>query len=691
MPGVRTRSLRFLIAIAVVTAIAAAAESSATDPGAIDTKLAEARRLHLTDSTRSRTLAEEALAAAREQKLVAQEVAALIELTIALRRQNQNGTALHHIRQALALVDSLSSRPLLMRTLKEAGHTYWAFSEPATALEYFQRALRLAEEDGSIAGQADAHAGISVATSDLGDAETSLRHRLRALEFAEQAGEPRRIAFYAGNVGNSYFERKNHPLARQYIERALAIHVEQGDRTSADDMRVALARIDIDEGRVAEAERTLLEILPDRRRLRGRIKLSMTLLQLAHVARRQGRYEQAFAYLDEAWGYASAMSSRGLNIDILDAMAETHEAQGNFRGAIEALRKRQAEAAALAGEKAQARAAEVREAFAAERREAEIARLTAAEETRTRELRLKEAELAQHTAELRARQAELERARTLRYALAGALVLGLAALGAVISRQRVKLGAERRILEQARAAQQAAEEADRIKTRFLGIASHDIRGPLGNIVNLAALLRTEKGDPELEAERCDLIGAEAQRVMSLVEDLITTAALESGRLELRPAPLDLTAVAIEAIDSLRWQAAAKRQHIDFPPVPEGHGALHGDRARLAQVVSNLLSNAIKFSPAGATISLTLTRDEQHVRLTVRDQGPGIAENDIGRLFTPFERLATHPTAGESSHGLGLSIAQEIVRRHHGIIRVESKPGQGAAFIVELPLAPTSAN
>jgi signal transduction histidine kinase len=173
-------------------------------------------------------------------------------------------------------------------------------------------------------------------------------------------------------------------------------------------------------------------------------------------------------------------------------------------------------------------------------------------------------------------------------------------------------------------------------------------------------------------------------VICLVDDLLATAALESGRVELRMAPMDLATVAQQVIDGMRWQADAKRQLIEFPAPPADVGLINGDVARLRQVIANLVSNAIKFSPPGETIMVTLTRDEHAVRLSVRDRGAGIPEKDIPRLFAPFQGLATHPTASESSHGLGLSIAQEIAQRHGGHLYVESQPGDGSTFTIHLP-------
>jgi signal transduction histidine kinase len=139
------------------------------------------------------------------------------------------------------------------------------------------------------------------------------------------------------------------------------------------------------------------------------------------------------------------------------------------------------------------------------------------------------------------------------------------------------------------------------------------------------------------------------------------------------------------VETLQWQAEAKRQTIAFAEPAAGAGRLNGDAARLYQVLANLLSNAIKFSPPGETIGISLVRDAGNVTMTVRDRGPGLAADDISALFAPFDRLAGNTHIAESSHGMGLLSAQEIVQQHGGKISVVSKPGDGAAFTVSLPV------
>jgi signal transduction histidine kinase len=263
-------------------------------------------------------------------------------------------------------------------------------------------------------------------------------------------------------------------------------------------------------------------------------------------------------------------------------------------------------------------------------------------------------------------------------------VLGAVAVVALVSRQRLKVRADQHVLAEARIAQKTAEEADRLKTRFLSMASHDIRNPLSNIVMIAEELRATGAVAPNRAEHLELVSAEAQRVINLVEDLLTKTALETGKLELRLLPIDLAVETRLVVESLRWQAKTKQQRIEFAEPPPLTGRLNGDAPRLQQVIANLIGNALKFSPPGETVSLSLSRVGDTITLAVHDRGQGLSPVEIAQLFSPYQRMTANPTGVETSHGLGLSIAHEIVKLHGGTIRAESQPGEGATFFVDLP-------
>ncbi len=259
------------------------------------------------------------------------------------------------------------------------------------------------------------------------------------------------------------------------------------------------------------------------------------------------------------------------------------------------------------------------------------------------------------------------------------------------------------MLKQQTAANAVLKQANELKNDLLRMAAHDLRTPLGAIVGFAQVINRDEGGAS-SAWMATRITSAAQQMLQLIDELIESARIESGRLVLNREPLDLAALAAEVISSHAEAAKRKDQTVIFagsdrdqapdPGLPGSPGTVvSGDHGRLTQIIDNLLSNAIKYSPRGGAIRVEVQRlaggAEGVVRLAVSDQGPGIAEEYRSQLFGKFQRLAARPTGGETSTGLGLAIAKQLVELHRGRIWAEQGSGEGAVFVVELPAATMS--
>lgn len=273
-----------------------------------------------------------------------------------------------------------------------------------------------------------------------------------------------------------------------------------------------------------------------------------------------------------------------------------------------------------------------------------------------------------------------------------AVFLLAAALGFVVHRLRFNAAQHDRALNRAlaetRAAQEAAEKADALKTRLVGIASHDLKSPLRALVSATETIARNPADTATVAELAQRMNGEGRRMFGLIRDLLDVAALETGALELRRAAVSPAALARDVADALRPRADEKNQTLDCLIAPAAENALvSGDRARLQQVLENLVDNALKFTPSSRTIRLGVDVEDGFVRVAVTDEGPGLSPEDYAVLFQPFQTLSAVPTNGEPSSGLGLFIARELVSAHGGQLLVDSMPGQGATFAFVLPALP----
>lgn len=222
------------------------------------------------------------------------------------------------------------------------------------------------------------------------------------------------------------------------------------------------------------------------------------------------------------------------------------------------------------------------------------------------------------------------------------------------------------------------QRVDQVRRDFLSNVSHELRTPMAAI---RALVETmEDGvDPQEQGEFLRRLRQQVDRLTTLVNELLDLSRIESGAINLRPEPVRLGDVVSEAASLLRPRTESLEVSIAWQG---GEESVEADRASLLRVVSNLLDNATKWSPRGGTIRVG-TRDEgELVALWVQDEGPGIPEQDLPRVFERFYKgEASRATAGV---GLGLAIVKHLTRAHGGTATVESEPGHGAKFTIRLP-------
>jgi signal transduction histidine kinase len=588
-----------------------------------------------------------------------------------LYRAADYSAAIAAAREGLALAEQSGSPRQQGPFLRHLAYDYWLMGETDLALDYSQRLIETAEKLGDKLLLAQAHRYLSISYAAMGDFARARPQAETTLRLAETAGEPTLVALARQDVAINQMKAGNFAAARATFEEVRTFWEQQGNRWNAYNTLANLADLSEAEGDLPTALSLYEKIYAVRVELADRRGQVRALSALASLLLKLHRSDEALVRLATARPLALAIGGHRLLAEFHSAVARTQEARRDFGAALSAERQAAAEREQFAGERARLRASDL------------AGRLDTVQKQRSIDALIRDKVV--QDADLRAKEAELAHARFLRFALLDGLILVALAFAGVVLLQRTRLRAERRILAETRAAKEAAEKADLAKTRFLAVASHEIRAPLGNVVNLLSSLRPAlhaSGEPP---EHLDLITAETQRVLALVEDLLTTAAIDGDQLKLRRAPFDLTDIVRAVLGTSQWQIAAKRLTVVFPDPAPGAGFLVGDATRIYQAISNLISNAIKFSPQGKAISLSVLRDDLRVHCVVGDEGPGISETDAARLFTPFERLSARPTAGESSHGLGLSIVHEIARLHDGTIRFLSQPNQGAVFTLSLPI------
>jgi signal transduction histidine kinase/ActR/RegA family two-component response regulator len=242
------------------------------------------------------------------------------------------------------------------------------------------------------------------------------------------------------------------------------------------------------------------------------------------------------------------------------------------------------------------------------------------------------------------------------------------------------------------AAKVAAETANQAKSAFISQMSHELRTPLNGILGYAQLLRRSP-QPLTEQQRdgLEVIERSGEHLLNLVNDLLDLAKIEAGKLELRDECVDLASLLQHVTDLIRVRADKAGLGFEAELQESLPPRIRGDTRALRQILLNLLGNAVKFTNPGGTVILrvqgeALSSDRQHLVFEIVDSGVGIPTGELQRIFEPFHRVEQAGRQAEGT-GLGLSITHRLVTAMNGQIRVQSEPGRGTTFRIELDAAP----
>ena len=267
-----------------------------------------------------------------------------------------------------------------------------------------------------------------------------------------------------------------------------------------------------------------------------------------------------------------------------------------------------------------------------------------------------------------------------------AVFVSVALFVSALDHARRRAAAQRVVLlERERAARAEAEAANRAKNEFVTMVAHELRTPLTAILGWSTALEDRRLGPELAARALQAIRRNATLQGRVISDLVDLSQIERGRISLHLDTVDLRVVVDAAVEAIAGTAGARGIKV-VSEVAASCPPVHGDAARLQQVVSNLLGNAVKHSDCGTTVDVTVDGVGGGARIVVRDEGHGIAPELLPHVFEPYRQ--GDDRAARSGLGLGLAIVRQLVELHGGRVEASSPGvGHGAGFTVLLPAIP----
>lgn len=250
----------------------------------------------------------------------------------------------------------------------------------------------------------------------------------------------------------------------------------------------------------------------------------------------------------------------------------------------------------------------------------------------------------------------------------------------VISQQALEIQQQNQSLSHQN---QLLQKVNEEKQQIIGVVSHDLKGPFNRIFALIQLLHlTGQEMSENQKEYIGKIHQIAVDGLNMVSNLLDVRKLDDQVIELSTEPVAIAPFVTSFVKNYHSLAEKKKIKLLFDSTSSA--TVTADRLLLSRILDNLLSNAIKFSPPDKKVTVMIEETKNFVNLSVLDEGPGIDEEDQKKLYTKFQRLASRPTGGESSTGIGLSIVKTLVEKMGGLIRYEGGPGKGSKFTIALP-------
>jgi len=231
-----------------------------------------------------------------------------------------------------------------------------------------------------------------------------------------------------------------------------------------------------------------------------------------------------------------------------------------------------------------------------------------------------------------------------------------------------------------------AEDANKAKSEFLANMSHDLRTPLNAIIGFTELMETKTfgplGNPRYEEYASDILNS-GNLLISLINDILDISKIEAGKYELAEENLDVSSIILNSVNMLSTMTKAGELHIATAVEPN-LPMLSADQRSVTQILNNLLSNAVKFTPPDGKITISALGGNDCINILVADSGIGMSEDDIEKVFRPFEQVGTNSSGAREGTGLGLHLCQKLIKLHDGEISLQSKIGEGTTVTVSFP-------
>jgi len=600
-------------------------------------------------------------------------------IAVSFERRGMAEKALSHAETALELIIQSDDKPLEEKILRILGNIHWNLSHYSDALDYYNKAIIIAEKFGfdndiaDITGNIgniywnladyphaleyyhkalelneknDNKLNIIINVGNIGNVYSELNDHKKALEFyhkafdlARELGKKRSIAINIGNIGTTYADMKLYPTALEYFYQAveLAIELDNKQLLATNTNGIGLAYFYLAD--YSPALEYLHKALDISQQLNDNLGIAINLANIGNIYAAPDfvgyNFHKAEELLLRAIEIHQQLGTKKEEYETRKTLVDLYKHNGSIEQAFHHL--------------------EIYHQVFLEV-QSEEAKLSAIRESMNRQL----IELERDKA-IAERERELEHLRNEE----------LATINEQVTEQNIKL-----------------ERLNQEKNEFLGIAAHDLKNPLGGIIMTSDIIikYPDKFTVNMIIDKISSIKQVALRMKEIISNILDINTIERGEIRLNIERINVITVINTTVNSFRQSLLHKSLEV-FKEYPDDSIWCMADSSLIHSVIENLFSNAIKYSPAHKRIWINITKQESKITISICDEGQGLTSDDMVKLFGKFTKLSARPTAGEHSTGLGLSIVKKLVELMNGRVWAESNgKGLGSEFFVELPIA-----
>ena len=579
--------------------------------------------------------------------------------------------------------------------LRNIAACHWILAEYEEGSRTAQDALRLFEELHDSYGLAHVLNLLGNICDKTGKHAEALDYFTKSLKIREEIDDKEGAATSLNNIGNVYFSFGRLADALDCYLKAWGVHEEinnlAGVSRSLNNIGNIYARL----GEFHKAVETLNRSLEIKKQIGDKVNEGKVLLNLGDAYLSRESYEEALEYYLQSLNSSQAVGDRVTETTVLGSIGQIYENLDDNDKAFDFYLQCLEAARDIGAKYSEAEALINLGSIHIRRNEFEegLVRLDYAL-VLTDELRAGDLTQRIHSVLSRAYESQGDLAlalhhyklfhQTFRRVFGEETEQKVKSLAVQYEIERAQKEAEIHRLRNVELAQanEALREANHFKTEILHIAAHDLKNPLQSILGFAELISQEVDADSSITSWSQEIRDSSQRMIGLINTMLKEAALESGQIKLELGQVAIESLARKVVNQNQGQAQRKEQSfvLDF----DIGCFAEVDKQRLSEAFDNLISNAIKYSDYGKKIEVSVKQIGRKICFVVKDEGPGLTEEDKKKLFQKFQRLSAQPTGGESSARLGLAITKLLVELHRGKIWAKSEYGKGSTFVIEIP-------